>query len=130
MSKTRLLLDSVLCGAATFGLVLLFGGCTDAQLRKTNERLVAAQAVAYTACLARQTAPGVADALRNTVEDMVPGASLARGVIAGSCELILAHPNTTITFTTSSTPPVTVPTPVTPPVAPPIVPPQPIEEEY
>jgi hypothetical protein len=123
MSKLRLLLDSTLAAAAVFGVVLLFGGCTDAQLRKTNDRLVAAQAVAYTACLARQNEPVVATALRNTLEDMVPGASLARGVIAGSCDVILAHPNTTLTFTV---PAEAAPTP--PPAAPPIAEPL-IEEE-
>lgn len=81
-----------------FVLFMLFG-CTDAQLTATNEHLKAAEAVAYTACLTRQKAPIVAQALRDTVEDMVPGGSIARGVIAGSCEIVLANPGTTLTFT-------------------------------
>lgn len=80
-------------------LIALLFGCTSEQLTATNDRLKAAEAVAYTACLTRQKAPIVAQALRDTVEDMVPGGSIARGVIAGSCEIVLANPGTTLTFT-------------------------------
>lgn len=100
MSKAQLIHETAILTVAAFLVALLFGGCTNAQLEATNKRLIAAEAVAYTACVARQKAPIVAQALRDTVEDMVPGGSVARGVVAGSCELILANPGTTITFMT------------------------------
>lgn len=81
----------------TFMVVWLFG-CTNAQLDAANARLIAAEKVAYTACLTRQRAPIVAQAMRDTLTDMVPGGTVAKGVIAGSCEVILANPGTTVTF--------------------------------
>lgn len=95
----KLLLHSVQIAVVAFAVAMLFG-CSQQQLIAANSRLIAAERVAYAACKAREQAPIVAQALRNTVEDMVPGGSIARGVIAGSCELILANPNTTVTFTT------------------------------
>lgn len=89
---------------AAFLVALTFlSGCTDPQLNAVNQRLIAAEKVAYAACLARQKAPIVAQALRDTVAEMVPGGSIAHGIIAGSCELILASPGT-VTFTTGATP--------------------------
>lgn len=87
----------VACIAFVCALLL---GCSSAQVEATNKRLVAAEAVAYTACQTRARAPVVAQALRDTLEDMVPGGSIARGVISASCEVVLANPNTTLTFTT------------------------------
>lgn len=104
MNKARLVLDSIILGMATFIIVLMLQGCTNAQLTAANRRLIAAEAVAYTACQTRAKAPIVAQAMRDTLEDMVPGGSLAHGAIAASCEVILANPNTTLTFTVPKEP--------------------------
>jgi hypothetical protein len=83
----------------SFLLVMLFG-CTTEQIEQTNRRLIESERVAYTACLARERAPIVALALRTALEEAVPGGTVAHGVIAGSCEVILANPGTTVTFMT------------------------------
>lgn len=102
--RVRLVLDCIVLGTAAFIIALMLGACTPTQLQSTNARLVAAEAVAYTACQTRANAPIVARAMRDTLEDMVPGGSIARGVIAASCEVVLANPGTTLTFTVPKEP--------------------------
>lgn len=80
-------------------IVMMLFGCTTEQIEQTNRRLIEAERVAYTACLARERAPIVAQALRDTLESTT-GGTIAHGVIAGSCEVILANPGTTVTFMT------------------------------
>lgn len=92
----RAILWAIEATAISFLVMMLFG-CS---IEQTNSRLIEAERVAYTACLARSRAPIVAQALRDTLEDMVPGGTIAHGVIAGSCEVVLANPGTTVTFMT------------------------------